>query len=234
MLSSYLIDLYLRQSNRTIEDFLKNFCCCCQLGLRFYTHSLDQDHNQIKSYYTRCITLKRVTSWRGPSPRQCARVTQLLSKKCCSGGEPLGILMRLDRLEIRTLDLPLQRQTRYRSTNRLHYYISYKLFVDDASFVVPRGAIRLEYILGPHKSQLKRVLLWLSSFLVYNIAVSSYLLFNFFFNLNLLYKKCYWLFFSFSLLFSRLKFPSWHCMLRLYLNTKDANFGCEKWNAVTE
>ena len=32
--------------------------------------------NQI-FHYTRCNTLKRVTSLRGPSPRHCARVTQL-------------------------------------------------------------------------------------------------------------------------------------------------------------
>ena len=47
--------------------------------------------NQI-FHYTRCKTPKRVTSWRGPSPRHCARATQLLSKKCCSGGEPLATL----------------------------------------------------------------------------------------------------------------------------------------------
>ena len=43
-------------------------------------------------HYTRCNTPKRVTSWRGPSPRHCARATQLLSKKCRSGGEPLATL----------------------------------------------------------------------------------------------------------------------------------------------
>ena len=47
--------------------------------------------NQI-FHYTRWITPKRVTSWRGPSPRHCARATQLLWKKCRSGGEPLATL----------------------------------------------------------------------------------------------------------------------------------------------
>ena len=51
---------------------------------------------QIKSnqifHYTRCNTLKRVTSWRGPSPRYCARPAHFLLKKCCSGGEPLATL----------------------------------------------------------------------------------------------------------------------------------------------
>ena len=47
--------------------------------------------NQI-FHYTCCNTPKRVTSWRGPSPRHCARATQLLSKKYRSGGEPLATL----------------------------------------------------------------------------------------------------------------------------------------------
>ena len=43
-------------------------------------------------HYTRCIMPKRVTSLRGPSPRNYTRATQLLLKKCCSGGEPLATL----------------------------------------------------------------------------------------------------------------------------------------------
>ena len=43
-------------------------------------------------HYTCCNMLKRVMSWRGPSPRHCARATQLLSKKCRSGGKPLATL----------------------------------------------------------------------------------------------------------------------------------------------
>ena len=46
----------------------------------------------MRSYYTRCITQKRVMGWRGPSPRDCARATQLFSKKCRSGGELLAKL----------------------------------------------------------------------------------------------------------------------------------------------
>ena len=49
--------------------------------------------NQI-FHYTRCITLKRVTSWRGPPPHHCARATQLHLKKCRSGGKPLTTLCR--------------------------------------------------------------------------------------------------------------------------------------------
>ena len=51
----------------------------------------DQNQNQL-FHYTRWITPKRVRSWRGPSPRHCAWATQLLSKKCRSGGEPLATL----------------------------------------------------------------------------------------------------------------------------------------------
>ena len=49
--------------------------------------TLNQNHI---FHYTRCITLKTVTSLRDPPPRQCALATQLLSKKCCNGGEPLA------------------------------------------------------------------------------------------------------------------------------------------------
>ena len=43
-------------------------------------------------FRSRCNTPKRVTSWRGPSPRHCAQATQLLLKKCRSGGRPLATL----------------------------------------------------------------------------------------------------------------------------------------------
>ena len=48
--------------------------------------------NQI-FHYTRCTTPKRVTSSRGPF--HCALATQLLLKKCCSGGEPLATVSNL-------------------------------------------------------------------------------------------------------------------------------------------
>ena len=47
--------------------------------------------NQI-FHYTCCIMQKPVASWRGPSLHHCARATQLLSKKCLSGGKPLATL----------------------------------------------------------------------------------------------------------------------------------------------
>ena len=40
--------------------------------------------------YTRCITQKRVTSLRGPSPRHCTRTTQLLLKKCRRDSKPFA------------------------------------------------------------------------------------------------------------------------------------------------
>ena len=53
--------------------------------------SINPTHLQV-FHYTCCITPKRVTSWRGPSPRHCAQAAQLHSKKCCSGGELLATL----------------------------------------------------------------------------------------------------------------------------------------------
>ena len=56
------------------------------------TFSLIKQHANQIFYYTRCITLKRVTSLRDPSLRYCALyVTQLLSK-CRRSGEPLAAL----------------------------------------------------------------------------------------------------------------------------------------------
>ena len=55
------------------------------------------DKPQCKSnqifHYSRCITLKRITSLhQDPSPRHCARATLLLSKKCRISGERLATL----------------------------------------------------------------------------------------------------------------------------------------------
>ena len=51
---------------------------------------IDQIESNI--LFTCGITPKLVTSLRGPSPRHCARATQLLSKKCRSRGESLATL----------------------------------------------------------------------------------------------------------------------------------------------
>ena len=61
--------------------------------------------------------LKRVTSLRGPISRHYARATQLLSKKCRIGGEPLATLCSI--LPARDLNLRphAPETTRYRSTN---------------------------------------------------------------------------------------------------------------------
>ena len=63
------------------------------------------------------IPRKRVTSFRGPPSRQCAWATQLLSSKCCKNRKSLTTLCLINLLKIQTLKLPLQRRTRYRSTN---------------------------------------------------------------------------------------------------------------------
>ena len=51
-------------------------------------------------HYTRWITSKRVTRWRGPFPRHYARTTQLFSKKCRSGYNRWQHCVRFDRPEI--------------------------------------------------------------------------------------------------------------------------------------
>ena len=59
-----------------------------------FLSGITRSSNQINQifHFTRWITPKRVTRWRGPSLRRCARATQLLSKKSRSGGEPLATL----------------------------------------------------------------------------------------------------------------------------------------------
>ena len=52
---------------------------------------------QIKLKSFKILVVERLLSsvkmsLQGPSLRHCARETQLLSKKCCSGGEPLATL----------------------------------------------------------------------------------------------------------------------------------------------
>ena len=75
---------------------------------------------QINSYhllYTRCNTPKRVTSLRGPSPRHCARATSFFRRNVAAVASRWQHCVRFDRPEIKTPDLPLQRQTCYRSAN---------------------------------------------------------------------------------------------------------------------
>ena len=72
-------------------EILTNFL---KLGLKYLIYRrffvLSSLSNQI--FCSRCNTSKRVTSWRGPSPRHCARATQLLSKKCRGGGARMATL----------------------------------------------------------------------------------------------------------------------------------------------
>ena len=85
------------------------FFCACD----FNCHLTLSNQNRI-FLYTRCITLKHVMSLRGLSLRHCTQATLLLSKKCRSSSEPLATQSDLTGPR---LDLPLQRRTRYRSTN---------------------------------------------------------------------------------------------------------------------
>ena len=79
--------------------------------------------NQI-FHYTCCNTPKRVTSWRGPFLRHCARATQLVSKKILAVASRKRRWVRFDRPKIWTFDLPLQKRKRVtaRPTGRLWLY----------------------------------------------------------------------------------------------------------------
>ena len=73
--------------------------------------------NQI-FHYTRCITPKRVTSLWGPSPRYCACGRQTsFRRNVAPVASRWQHCVQFDRPEIWTSGLPLQRRTRYRSTN---------------------------------------------------------------------------------------------------------------------
>ena len=78
-------------------------------------------------HYTHCITPKRVTSWRGPSPPHCVRITQLLSTKYRSGSESLVTLFDLTdpRFELRTSGSRDERVTA-RSTGRYNAFQTYQ------------------------------------------------------------------------------------------------------------
>ena len=81
-------------------------------------HMLDTCKSNQIFHYTRCILPKRVTRLASPSPFHCARATQLLSKKCSSRvASRWQHYVRFERPEIWTSHLPLQKRTRYRSTN---------------------------------------------------------------------------------------------------------------------
>ena len=69
---------------------------CLIMSLRQYGNdvcfsSLVPNQNQV-FYYIGDINLKRISSLKGSFPRHCARATQLLSKRFCSGGEALATL----------------------------------------------------------------------------------------------------------------------------------------------
>ena len=99
-------------------------------------------------HYARCNTPERVTSWRGPPPRHCARATQLHSKKCRNDGEPLATLCPIWPARDLNLNLPLQRRKRYRSTN-WPVYLSYGL--QNNFYTVSRSNLTQSLILNLKK-----------------------------------------------------------------------------------
>ena len=87
---SNVVNFFLNQFwNLLFENFYKVFKIRSKkylINCRFFL-VFRSSLNQI--FHSRCHTPKRVTGWRGPSPRHCAQAAQLFSKKRRSGGEPL-------------------------------------------------------------------------------------------------------------------------------------------------
>ena len=69
-------------------------------------------------HYTRCITPKRVTSWRIPSSFHCAWATQFLSKKLSGGGESLAMATLVSDLSGTRFEPPNSRSKGERVTFR--------------------------------------------------------------------------------------------------------------------
>ena len=63
-----------------VFDCIYSLCWLLPFRKQFRKYYQFPDLDQ-EFHYTCCITPKRVTTLRGPSPRHCARATQLLSKK---------------------------------------------------------------------------------------------------------------------------------------------------------
>ena len=89
------------------------FFCAFVILCDFNCHLTLSNQNQI-FLHTRCITLKQVTSLRGPFLGHFTQATLFLSKKCCRSVESLATLSDLTGPKF---ELPLQRRLRYRSTN---------------------------------------------------------------------------------------------------------------------
>ena len=87
---------------------------CSKIGAQTIWVTL-QISNQI-FHYTRCITPKRVTSWRGPSPHHCACGQYSFFRRMIAAvASRWQHCVRFSRPEIWTSDFQLQKRTRYRS-----------------------------------------------------------------------------------------------------------------------
>ena len=90
--------------------------CICWMSLQRQPQNKKKNSNQI-FYYARCITPKRVTTWRSPTPRHCIYGKHSLFRNVATVASRWQHCVRFDRPEIWTSDLPLQRRTCYHSTN---------------------------------------------------------------------------------------------------------------------
>ena len=100
-----LFCISITENNRNVK---KINLCNAHLSIRT---SITEISNQI-FHYTRCITLKRVTSLRGPYPRHCAWQHSFFRRNVAEVASRWPHCVQFDR----TSDLPLRRRMRYRST----------------------------------------------------------------------------------------------------------------------
>ena len=119
--------LHLRHEKYLCFDFahfLNNTIITTRHKRRACYFQVSKSNFQIKSFksifllYSLCYAeaCSLMSLW-SPSPRHCARATQLLSKKSRSGGESLEHSVQFNRIKIWISDLSHQRRTRYSSTN---------------------------------------------------------------------------------------------------------------------
>ena len=83
----FYVSMNLSRPNTFFVDLV--FSC-----LSTFCGLIEHVQNQIFRYRRRFTSIRKTTI-RDPSPRHCALATQLLSRKCCSGGEALPTLCQI-------------------------------------------------------------------------------------------------------------------------------------------
>ena len=94
---------------------LVNVIAFAQKLLKFQKSLHVSSSQYLKSFHdTRCTTPKRVTSFRSPSPRHCARQHSSFRRNVAAVASRWQHCIQFDRPKIITSYLPLQRRTCYR------------------------------------------------------------------------------------------------------------------------